>query len=45
VAVSGDEAEATCAASFGDPRTSPGHPRTLMLEREDGAWVIRSTTD
>ncbi|HEY7192078.1 MAG TPA: class D sortase [Vicinamibacterales bacterium] len=43
VAITGDAAEATCEASFGDARVR--HLRTLTLERAGGTWVIRSTTD
>jgi hypothetical protein len=45
VAITGDHAEATCETSFGGPRTRSGHLRMLTLERDEGAWVIRSTTD
>jgi sortase A len=45
VAIAGNEAEATCEASFGDTNRSSGHIRRLTLERAEGTWAIRSTTD
>jgi sortase A len=45
VAITGDRAEAACEASFGDRNAGGVRVRTLTLERADGAWAIRSTTD
>jgi len=45
VTISGDQADATCEASFSEQRAGPHHLRRLTLTRTDGAWTIRSTTD
>jgi LPXTG-site transpeptidase (sortase) family protein len=45
VAITGDQAEATCRAWVGDATDSSDHLRTFSVERANGAWAIRSTTD
>lgn len=45
VAITGNVAEATCDASFGQPAARSGRVRTLTLECAEGAWVIRSTAN
>lgn len=45
IAIAGRDAVATCESSLGNATTGPRRLRQFTLERVDGVWAIRSTTE